>query len=153
MATTEYVLESLADVENHVRVSSAASASGELIDAVNRYLESWPKDRIESLQKIDGGWGTFDDQQRPEPIHSLADISRIAEALGNHCRALKEAQLEPTPELLELDLYFALARQSAEKFVFGGPKTYSALDSAGGDRRWTGHRKLSGIYGNGVTGF
>jgi hypothetical protein len=153
MATTEYVLESLADIENHVRALSAADGSGEMIDAVTRYLESWSIDRIESLQKIDGGWGTFDDQQRPEPIHSLADISRISEALGNHCRALKEARLEPTPELLELDLYFVLARQTAEKFILGRLRSHSSPDSVPEDRRWTGNPRISGFYGNGIAGF
>jgi hypothetical protein len=153
METTEHVLESLADIEAHARVLSAASGSREMIDAVTRYLESWPRDRIESLQKIDGGWGTFDDQQRPEPINSLADISRISATLGNHCRALKEARIELTPELLELDLFFALARQAAEKFAFGRVKSQPAPDSSPRDRRWTGQTRLKGAYGNGAAGF
>ena len=153
MQTTEDVLESLADIEEHVQLLSTAGGSRELIDVVTRYLESWPRERIERLQKIDGGWGTFDAQQRPEPVGSLAEIARISATLGNHCRALKEARIETTPELLELDLFFALARQAAEKFAFGRPRPQSAPDSAAAERRWNGQARLRGAYGNGAAGF
>jgi len=142
MPTAEYVLKSLVGVEHHVKLLSAANGAGEIVDAVSRYLESWPVDRIESLQKIDGGWGTFDNSQRPESINTLEDIARISGTLSGHCRALKEARLEPTPELLELDLYFALAKQAGEKFIPGRSQSYAAPRAARADTRWAAYSRV-----------
>ena len=139
MATAEYVLKSLVGVEHHLKLLSAANDAGEIVDAVSKYLESWPLDRIESLQKIDGGWGTFDDHQRPDSIHTVEHIAQISVALSGHCRALKEARLEPTPELLELDLYFALAKQVGEKFIFGRSRSYVAPRSTPVNYHWARH--------------
>jgi hypothetical protein len=121
MVTTEYVLQTLTDVERQLKLLTAATRADEIIGAASNYLLSWPKERIENLQRIDGGWGTFDYQQRPEPIHGVADIARISNSLSRHCRALKDAGIELTPELLELELYFVLAKQVAEKFISGRP--------------------------------
>jgi hypothetical protein len=117
MATADYNLESLARVKRQVGLLIAATGIEEIIGAARAYLASWPKDRIEKLQKIDGGWGTFDYQGRPIQIHGMAYIAQISDVLGRHCLALKDAGIDPTPELLELDLYFALAKQIAENLI------------------------------------
>ena len=153
MSTAENVLNSLADFEHHVRSLSAAVGAGQIVEAVGRYLESWSIDRIESLQKIDGGWGAFDNNQRPEPIDSLADIARLSDALSNHCHALKEAQLEPTPELLELNLYFSLARQVAGESGSGRLPSHTAPLSILEEHRLAGRPPRRGAYGNGIAGF
>lgn len=124
MAPAEYVLQTLTDIERQLKLLTAATRADEIVSAASSYLASWPKNRVENLQKIDGGWGTFDYHQRPERIHGLADIVRISAALSSHCLALKDAGIEPTPELLELDLYFALAKQAAGDFISGRPQFY-----------------------------
>ena len=136
MTTVEYVLETLTDVELHVKLLTAATRADEVVGAARGYLASWPKVRIENLQKIDGGWGTFDYHQRPEPIHGVADIVRKSDALSRHCLALKDAGIDPAPELLELDLYFTLAKQVAENFIPIRPRPLTATPRGLGYRHW-----------------
>ena len=124
MAIAEYVLQTLTDIERQLKRLMAATRADEIVSAASSYLASWPKNRIENLQKIDGGWGTFDYRQRPERIHGVAGIVRISDALSSHCLALKDAGIDPTPELLELDLYFVLAKQVADNFISGRPQFY-----------------------------
>src|SRR5271156_1305009 len=71
MATAEYVLQTLTDVEQHIEMLITVTNPGEIVRAANHYLATWSKDRIENLQKIDGGWGPFDSQKRPESIHGV----------------------------------------------------------------------------------
>ena len=137
MATTEYVLQSLADVERHVKLLTAATGPDRLLGALSGYLSSWTKDRIERLQEIDGGWGTFDSRQRPKPIHGVADVVRISDSLGGHCLALNEAGIAPTAELLELDLYFTLAKQVAEKFISAERQRDMLSIRRGGYHHWS----------------
>jgi len=137
MTTAEHGLQTLSDVEHHVKLLTEATRADQLLDAVSGYLTSWTKDRVENLQKIDGGWGTFDSRQRPEPIHGVADILRISDVLRNHCRALKDAAIEPTPELLELDLYFALAKQVAENLITVRPRPKTATSRNSDYRHWS----------------
>lgn len=117
MATVEYVLDTLIDAERHLKLLTMATRVDEVIGAASSYLSKWSKDRIESLRKVDGGWGPFDYLGRPEPIRGVEDFARISDSLSRQCQALKEGGIEPTPELLELDLFFALAKQSAENFL------------------------------------
>ena len=126
MATVEYVLETLIDAERHLKLLTGATRVDEVIGAANSYLAGWSKDRIKNLQKIDGGWGPFDYQERPEPILRAGDFARISDELSRHCLALKEGGIEPTPDLLELDLFFALAKQAAEIFLPGTPRPYTS---------------------------
>jgi hypothetical protein len=137
MAAAECVLETLADVGHHLKLLAAATGVAEIVGATRSYLANWSKARIENLQKIDGGWGTFDSRLQPVPVRGVADIVRISDALSGHCRALKNARIEPTPELLELDLYFALAKQAAEKFMSGGRQPYTASSRNTGYRHWS----------------
>ena len=126
MATVEYVLDTLIGAERHLKLLTGATRVDELIGAANSYLAGWSKDRIKNLQKIDGGWGPFDCQERPEPIHRVGDFARISDELSRHRLALKEGGIEPTPDLLELDLFFALAKQAAETFLPVTPRRYTS---------------------------
>ena len=137
MATAEYVLQTLSVVEQHIKLLTAASRPDEIVRAASGYLESWSRERIENLQKSDGGWGTFDSQQRPKPIRGVADFARISDALSNHCRALRNAGIELTAEILELDLYFALAKQVGEDFITFKPCSNTVTSRSPGYRRWS----------------
>jgi hypothetical protein len=137
MATAEYVLQTLSAVEHHLMVLTAASRPDEIVRAASDYLASWSRDRIENLQKVDGGWGTFDTQGRPDPICDLAHIARISNVLGNQCAALKDAGIQPTLELLELDLYFAVGKQMAEAFMASNARLRTGTSPK------TGYRRLS----------
>ena len=118
---TDDIMETLNNVKHHAGLLIAAARIDEVIGAVSGYLASWPGARIENLQKIDGGWGPFDSHGRPQQIHGAAHIARISDVLSRHCFALKGAGIDPTPELLELDLYFTLAKQVAENLVLVRP--------------------------------
>ena len=120
MVTPERALEPLIDVERHARLLASAANVSDVIRATSAYLGSWTKERIRSLQNIDGGWGPFNFQGLPEPIHGVADIARISVTLSRHCAALKSGGIEPTPEILELDLFFALSKQAAEVYLSAG---------------------------------
>ena len=136
MATTEYVLQTLSVVEQHMKPLTVASRADEIVRAVSDYLASWSMERIENLQKIDGGWGTFDTQGRPEPICDVGHVARISIALSNQCAALKDAGIQPTPELLELDLYFAVAKQIAETFMASRARLRTLTSPMNGYRHW-----------------
>jgi hypothetical protein len=127
MATTENVLANLSCVEPHLRALATAIRAQEIVGAVGGYLASWTPERIENLQKVDGGWGTFDNQQRPEAINGVADIVRISNVLARQCLALRDAGIEPTPELLELNLYFAFAKDAAETFLSSRRGAYARM--------------------------
>lgn len=137
MATAEHVLHTLSAVEQHMRLLTAASRADEIVRAANDYLASWSAERIENLQKVDGGWGTFDAQGRPEPIDDVGYIARISNVLSNQCVALKDAGIQPTLELLELDLYFAVARQMAETFMDSRARLRTGASPRTGYRRWS----------------
>ena len=57
--------------------------------------------------------------------------------LGSHRLALKDAGIDPTPELLELDLYFALAKQVAESSSTVRPGLYMATSRSPAYRHWS----------------
>jgi len=137
MSTTEYVLQTLSAVEHHIGRLTAAGRADELVRAASDYLASWSRERIDALQKIDGGWGAFDSQGRPEPICDVGHVARISNDIGNHCRALKEAGIEPTPEILELDLYFAVAQQMAESLIASRDRVRTGTSRSTGYRHWS----------------
>jgi hypothetical protein len=84
-----------------------------VVEAARAYLACWTPDRIWRLQRMDGGWGPFDDRGRPEPIYEAADIARISQALNHQRRELAAAGIELAPEFLELHLYFAISSRLA----------------------------------------
>jgi hypothetical protein len=136
MATAEKVLQTLSAVEHHLARLTAAAGADEIVLAARDYLASWPRERIEELQKVDGGWGTFDSQGRPESICDLGHIARISNVLSNHCVALKDAGIEPTLEMLELDLYFAVAKQMADNVVACRARFRTGTSRSTGYRHW-----------------
>jgi hypothetical protein len=137
VATAEYILQTLCAVEHHVKVLTAATRADEIVRATNDYLASWSRERIENLQKIDGGWGTFDALGRPDPICDVGHIARISNVLSNQCAALKDAGIQPTLELLELDLYFAVGKQMAEVFMASQARLRTGASAKTGYRHWS----------------
>lgn len=137
MATDEYVLRSLSAVEHHIKLLTAAARADDIVRAASDYLASWSSERIELLQKIDGGWGTFDLQGRPISIYDVGHVARISNVLSNHCIALKDAGIEPTPEILDLDLYFAVAKQMAESFIASRTRVRTGTARSTGYRHWS----------------
>lgn len=137
MTAPEKALEALVGIEHHLRLLALASSVGDVIGTTSAYLGSWTKDRVLNLQKIDGGWGPFDFQGHAEPIHGAADIVRISNNLSRHCVALKLGGIEPTPEILELDLFLAISKQSAEMHVSTRSRLEGATPRASGYSHWS----------------
>ena len=138
MATVDYVLDTYIDVEHHLKLLTGATRVNEVIGLATSYLAGWSEDRITNLRKIDGGWGPFNYQGRPEPIRGVADFARISGALSRHCLALEEGGINPTPELLELELFFAIAKLSAETFLPTPPPPHASTSrSPGVYRHWS----------------
>ncbi|MGH9578403.1 MAG: hypothetical protein ACRD3R_13265, partial [Terriglobales bacterium] len=146
MATTECDLDSLTaltDMDRHVRLMTAATGPEGILNAVNDYLAGWSVDRIRNLQKIDGGWGPFDERQQPAQLCEVADVPRIGDSVRRQCVALKEAGIAPTPELLELDLFFFFARQVVEDHEEVRSRVHTAA-RRNGDNRRRSDRQLAG---------
>ena len=136
MATTEYVLGSLTEMDRFVRLMAAASGAAGIVAAVNEYLAGWSKERVLSLQKIDAGWAPFDDRQQPVPVHGAVDVLQICDSVRSQCIDLKESGIALAPELLELDLFFFFVRQIVEDHEPAVSRAYAAvLASRHGARR------------------
>ena len=131
MGTAEYILHSLTDLDRYVRLVTASAGPEGIVNAVSDYLASWPIDRIENLQKVDGGWGPFDDKHQPVQLRAVADVSRACDSMRRQYVALKEAGIAPTPELLELDLYFFFVRQVIEDHVPVKTRPHAAASATG----------------------
>lgn len=114
MATNDYVLESLTQLDRYVRLMGAVPTIGGIVDVVRTYLSDWSRARILRLQSMDAGWAPFDDNQQVVPIESADDVRRIFVSVRNQCAALRSAGLTLTPELLELDLFFFFAIESMD---------------------------------------
>lgn len=112
MATNDYVLESLTQLDRYVRLMGAVPTIGGIVDVVRIYLAEWPRSRVLRLQSMDAGWAPFDDSQQVMPIEDADDVRRIFVSVRNQCAALRSAGLTLTPELLELDLFFFFAIES-----------------------------------------
>ena len=144
MATTEYVLDSLTEMDRFVRLMAAASGAEGIVDAVSGYLAGWSKERILNLQKIDAGWAPFDDRQQPVPVYGAFDVLQICDAVHSQCIALKESGITLAPELLELDLFFFFARQIVEDHEPAVCRAHAAvLASRHGGRRQPAAAMLS----------
>ncbi len=114
MRPADDVLVTLADVDRRIGLMASAQGTAGIVEAVRAYLAAWPKQRILAVQKVDGGWGPFDTQQQPVAVRGPDHIVSMSESVRRQVRALREAGMEPTPEFLELDLFFFLARQVVE---------------------------------------
>ena len=127
MATTEYVLDSLTEMDRFVRLMAVASGADGIVEAVSGYLAGWSKERILNLQKIDAGWAPFDDRQQPVPVYRAIDVLQICDSVHDQCTALKESGIALAPELLELDLFFFFARQVVEDHEPAVSRAYDAI--------------------------
>ena len=146
MATTEYVLDSLTEMDRCVRLMAAATGSAGIVDAVSEYLAGWSKERILSVQKVDAGWAPFDERQQPGPVYGVVDVLQICDSVRSQCIALKESGIALTPELLELDLFFFFARQVVEDHEPASSRTSAAGPSSS---RAKGYRHWSDSHGVG----
>ena len=93
---------------------ATAEAPAAVLQAIESYLNAWPKERIESVQRADGGWVPFDWNRRPLRVDGVRDLRRIRDVVHCHCIFLNEAGIAPTPELVELDEFFRVASEKTE---------------------------------------
>jgi hypothetical protein len=112
----EYGLVAPAKLDFYIEAMARATGISSIIITVREYLGSWPKERIASAQKIDGGWAPFDGFQRPRSVNSAATVHCIRDSIHAHCMALREAGMALTPELVELDEFFYAASKMLEKY-------------------------------------
>lgn len=114
----------------HLELIAAAEAPADVLSAVQGYLNAWPKERVERLQTIDGGWAPFDQNQMPSQVNGVRDLRRIRDAVYRQCAALRQARVELTPELMELDEILFIAVQLAESMKAPEFKTRSPAATA-----------------------
>ena len=93
---------------------AAAEAPAGVLSAVQDYLNAWPKERVANLQRVDGGWAPFDQDQTPSQVENVADLKRFRYAVRSQCVALQQARLQLTPEIMELDEILFIALQLTE---------------------------------------
>ncbi len=115
MAMAGYVLDMPTKMDHHLGLLAKAKGPTAFIEAVQRYLASWTKERIANVQRIDAGWAPFDVIQRPLQVNGVLDVRCIRDAIHAHCIALNEAGETLTPELVELDEFFFAAAEIAEQ--------------------------------------
>jgi hypothetical protein len=96
-------------LDAYVELLKQANGIEGVVVAVQDYLHSWTQERVARLQKMDGGWAPFDRQRRAQRINSAAAIHCVHNAIHAHSNALREVNLAPTPELLELEAFFSAA--------------------------------------------
>ncbi len=110
METAEYVPGSLADMDrDDICLLAGARNALDVVAAVRDYLAVWPSERVARVQRVDAGWAPFDQDQKPTAVYRATDVHRICDAVHGQCVALGNARIAPTPELVELDLFFLLA--------------------------------------------
>lgn len=109
MDTAGDAYDPLDHASHYARLLTQARASTQVMATVREYLAAWPKARIAKLQRVDGGWAPFDEQQRPVAPYSPADVREIRDAVRSQCASLRGAGIAPARELLELDLFLSLA--------------------------------------------
>lgn len=114
MAMAGYVLDMPTKTDYYLGLIAGAKGSSAVVEAVQRYLASWSNERIANLQKIDAGWAPFDERQRPLEVSGVLDVRCICDAIHCHCAALRQAGVALTPELVELDKFFFVARDRVE---------------------------------------
>ena len=110
METAEHVSGSLADMDrDDICLLAGARQALDVVAAVRDYLAVWPSERVARVQRVDAGRAPFDQDQKPAAVYRATDVRRICDAVHGQCVALRDAAIAPTPELLELDLFFFLA--------------------------------------------
>jgi hypothetical protein len=114
MAMAGYVPDMPTKMDYYLGLMARAKETSAIIEAVQRYLASWSKERITNVQKIDAGWAPFDVSQRPLQINGALDVRCIRDAIHCHCMALRGSSVVLTLELLELDEFFFVACEMVE---------------------------------------
>jgi hypothetical protein len=110
-------------LDAYVELLNKANGIEGVVEAVQDYLHSWTQERVARLQTMDGGWAPFDRERRPQRINSAAAIHCVHNAIHAHSNALREVNLAPTPELLELEVFFGAASYwVAQHSVFSLPR-------------------------------
>ena len=112
MAITDNTLDALSEMDRFVRLMAIASGTAGIVAVVRAYLAGWSKRRVRRLQAADAGWAPFDEYQQPFAVSSVTDVRQISGSVRIRCRELRASDIEITPELLELDLFFFFAEQS-----------------------------------------
>ena len=115
MAIAGNVLGLPTKFDSYLGLMTRAKGTSAIIEVVQRYLANWSKERVANVQKIDAGWGPFDDCQRPVQVDGALDVHSIRDAIHCHCMALREAKVALTLEFLELDEFFFVASEMIEK--------------------------------------
>lgn len=144
MRTAEHGLDSLAEIDRRIGAMAAAGSAAGFVEGVRDYLASWSRQRILSMQQVDGGWGPFDASQQPVPMRGPDQILVIGDSLRRQREALGEAGIAPTAEFLELELFFSLARQVVGAWKRQQAAMRAAGAPAGGYRHWSDQREAAG---------
>jgi len=98
----------------YLELIGAAEGPLGVLSAVQSYLEAWPKERVAQLQRVDGGWAPFGNDQRPLHVSSIGHLGCFRDSVHGQCTGLKEAKVELAPEIIELDEILSIAVQFAE---------------------------------------
>jgi hypothetical protein len=114
--TAEYVPNEPIRANFHIRRIAGAQGISNIIEGVQAYLDSWSKERITNLQKMDGGWAPFDERQRPLKISGAGAVHCSRDAIHRHCIALVKVGMPLTPELMELNEFFHIAGKLIEGY-------------------------------------
>jgi hypothetical protein len=109
MNATRDELDSPEELQGFVRQLAQVRGSSDVVEAVRRYLDTWPAERIARIQRIDAGWAPFDLQQHPSPPLGPADLRKIRDAVHGQCAALASAGVYVEEDLLELEASLTLA--------------------------------------------
>jgi len=109
----------LEDPDRYVRILAGARGASDVVAAVRDYLDAWPRERIANIQRVDGGWAPFDANQQPTPLYRSADVHKICDSVHGQCASLRGADVEPSAELLELDIYLCLPCVKLTEFELG----------------------------------
>jgi hypothetical protein len=115
---------------HYLDLIAAAEGPAQVLRAVQSYLNAWPKERIESLQRVDGGWAPFDRNQIPAVVNGVGGLRLIRDNVRRQCAALRQAKVQVTPELTELDEMLLIATQCAESMKTPGFKARSPAAAA-----------------------
>jgi hypothetical protein len=126
MQTARRALDPVDDSGHYACLLARAEGSGEIVAAVRDYLAAWSRPHIVNLQRVDGGWAPFDDHQRPMPVYRAADVHEIRDAVHAQCACLRGAGVAASQELLELDLFLALACEKLGREALAPPRAGGA---------------------------
>jgi len=119
MNTARHGFDPLEDSDRYVGILAGARGASDVVAAVRDYLAAWPRERVVDMQRVDGGWAPFDANQQPTPLYRSADVHKICDSVHGQIASLQAAAVEPTAELLELDIYLCLACVKLTEFELG----------------------------------